>query len=55
MDNSRLDEAARLLAEIGACLPDGQALARGRRKLAEALEAAEKRGQKAAAGKQQSG
>jgi hypothetical protein len=55
MPDSRLDEAARIFAEIGAYLPDSQAFARGRRRLAEALEAAEKRGQRAAAEKQQSG
>jgi hypothetical protein len=37
-------EAARILAEIGAYVPDSQALAQSRRLLAEALENAERRG-----------
>jgi len=44
VDKQLEEEAARVLAEIGACLPDGQALARGRQRLAEALLAAEQRG-----------
>jgi hypothetical protein len=55
MPDGRFDEAARILAEIGAYLPDSHALAQGCQKLAEALEAAERRGQKIAAEKQQSG
>jgi hypothetical protein len=46
MSEKHLNEAARLLAEIGACLPDSQALAQGREKLAKALEEAERRGQR---------
>jgi hypothetical protein len=45
MSDKHLDEATRLLAEIGACLPDSHALAQGREKLAKALEDAERRGQ----------
>lgn len=45
MSEKHLNEAARLLAEIGACLPDSRTLAQGREKLAKALEEAERRGQ----------
>lgn len=45
MPDRRLElEAAKILAEMGAYVPDSQALARSRRLLAEALERAERRG-----------
>ena len=37
-------EAAKIIAEMGACLTDSRALAQSRRVLAEALERAERRG-----------
>jgi hypothetical protein len=37
-------EAAKILTEMGACVPDSRALAQSRRVLAEALEKAERRG-----------
>jgi len=37
-------EAERILASLGAAMPDDQALMQGRRLLAEALEKAERRG-----------
>ena len=55
MSDLLLDEAARILMELGIHLPDENALARGRQKLAEALEAAERRGRMRAAQKEQSG
>jgi hypothetical protein len=55
MYDPRLEEAARILMELGIHLPDEKALARGREKLAEALEAAEQRGRMRAARKEQSG
>ncbi|MFC4174541.1 hypothetical protein ACFOYU_21220 [Microvirga sp. GCM10011540] len=51
-----MNEAARILAEIGANLSDERALEQGCQKLAEALEAAERRGHvMTAEQKQQSG
>lgn len=55
MYDPRLEEAARILMELGIHLPDEKALARGREKLAETLEAAEQRGRMRAARKEQSG
>lgn len=42
-----LDEAARILSEIGASLPDSRALSQARQELAEALQRAERRGREA--------
>lgn len=48
MPDKRLEqEALKILTEMGACVPDSQALVRGQRVLAEALERAEQRGRKA--------
>lgn len=56
MSDSRLEEAARILAELGADLADEGLLAQGRQKLAEALVDAERRGYAMTAEqKQQSG
>jgi len=47
MPDKRLEqEALKILTEMGACVPDSQALVRGQRVLAEALERAEQRGRK---------
>ncbi|RDI61064.1 hypothetical protein [Microvirga subterranea] len=55
MSDSRLDEATRILMELGIHLPNDEALAKGRQKLAEALAAAENRGRMSASQKEQSG
>jgi len=55
MSDPRLDEAARILTELGIHLPDENALMKGRQKLAEALAAAERRGRMPASQKEQSG
>ena len=48
MADKRLEqEALKILTEMGACVPDSQALVKGQRLLAEALERAERRGRKA--------
>lgn len=49
-----LDEAARILSEIGATLPDSRALSRARRELAQALERAERRGREASGRRKES-
>ena len=46
-NDSYLSEAAKILAEIGAALPDSRALSRAQRELAEALQRAERRGREA--------
>jgi hypothetical protein len=55
MSDPRLDEATRILMELGIHLPDEESLAKGRQKLAEALAAAENRGRMRASQKEQSG
>lgn len=47
MNDPYLSEAARILANICASLPDGRALSRAKRELAEALARAERRGREA--------
>jgi hypothetical protein len=49
-----LDEAARILADIGASLPDSRALSRAQRELAEALQRAERRGREASGRRKES-
>jgi hypothetical protein len=45
MPNDRhIAEAARILAQTNACMPDRESLTRAQRTLAEALERAERRG-----------
>ncbi|HZH53009.1 MAG TPA: hypothetical protein VEZ16_14150 [Microvirga sp.] len=56
MSDSRLEEAARILAELGADLSDERLLVQGQQRLAQVLEAAERRGYSMTAEeKQQSG
>ncbi len=55
MSDSRLDEATRILMELGIHLPNDEDLAKGRQKLAAALVDAENRGRMSASQKEQSG
>ncbi len=53
-NDSYLSEAAKILAEIGAALPDSRALSRAQRELAEALQRAERRGREASSRQKES-
>ncbi|HEX2508985.1 MAG TPA: hypothetical protein VHK66_00555 [Microvirga sp.] len=51
-----LSEAVKILADIGAALPDGRALSRAQRAVAEVLQKAERRGREASGrGRESSG
>ena len=43
-NNQHVVEAARILSQMNACMPDRESLTRAQRVLAEALEQAERRG-----------
>ncbi len=46
-NNQHVTEAARILSQMNACMPDRESLTRAQRVLAEALERAERRGREA--------
>jgi hypothetical protein len=43
-DHPHISEAAKILSQLNACMPDSESLTRAQRTLAEALERAERRG-----------